>query len=1453
MSQRDLFGGGAGANDSAEISSTTSPLSLGERAAPSPTADVESDGPPAFRSVALLPARNAVPLDEGDSRSRAERSDGGVGGGSPGPHRQPDDVAPFEYWATPVEPGRTLVEASAGTGKTFAIAGLVVRLVLEGDWLSAGPGGMPDLRRLLVVTFTKAATEELRTRIRRALRVALAVARGEPVPETSALAGDLPLVAPLAELLARPQAEDRLLAALDRVDEAGVFTIHGFCQRILKQAAFESGTPFEMDFVEDSDSDALRSRASADAWARLTHADPLLAALAVSRGRTPDTLVPHHRATADFPSVRILPESPSLAQARDALDHAMRALAEAWSPQAVADALADVEWNKDAPLDGPGADALVARVGAFARGADPDAFPGVEACTTDAVYKAGRKNGQARKDALQAASQAAPFRACADVAEAVVALDRAFTRQFVIEVGERIDAIKARRGQLTFNDLITRLHDALLADDTGAVLGDGIRRQFSVALIDEFQDTDPLQYAIFRTAFEGRPLYFVGDPKQAIYAFRGADVHAYLGAQRDATRRFTLGTNWRSTAGLVDAVNRVFAGPERAFLFDGIPFRPVAASPDAEPVLDDGDLPPLVWWPMPGEEDRIPGKTAANEAIPPVVAAEIRRLLAEARMHDGDGDRPLRPGEIAVLVPSKFEIQAIQQALQALGIPAVVSKAHDVRESPQIADLELILRAVLRPDDERALRAALATETWGWTADRIAALDDDPGQAAALATQLRRWQTAWRRHGVLHVLTDHGQREGVLERMLAFPDGERRVTNLRHAAELLHEVEAGGDRSPEDLSHWLRHRTEQALPSREMKEIRLERDDDAVTITTHHNAKGLEYEVVFLPYLWSLSERDYAQQETVLARTDGGVVYDLGSPEAGAFERLRQVDNLAEHVRKAYVALTRARERCYVVWGAVTSRKTRLDALSGLGYLLNGHDAPVGDDPGSSPGQALAAHVEAARTQAAEPGVLAAARELDPTGAVSRMVDPPVPDGRPLATVPAPDVALAARALTDEGRARTRDAWRRASFSAWSRGAKDAPSDDSALAASDEADEETARTDAVPTGLHAFAAGTGPGTCLHGVLQHADWREGDPGSGSGAGSAEAAAARNAETVGQWLATYGLARRGRPHRAPLDPAAEVAAMLGRVARAPLFRDADGSPLRLADADARMPEWAFAVPLGRVAPRALADAFRAHGAPPFGADYADAVARLSRDAVDGLMVGEIDLVARAGGRWWVVDWKSNRLGDDGSAYTPQALAATMQGHHYGLQLHLYVYGLHRFLRSRLADYAYDTHVGGATYAFLRGLGEDGGLGTADDGSAQASPTASPLLPEEGQSLPRTRSGGEGGRAPAEAEPPPASGAVSPSHREGAGGRARDAGREGLDELPSRPLPAGGRGPRRESSPADPAAEVASPRPSSLPAGGERETLGRAFAPAPGLIHHRPSAAFIDALDALLAPDA
>ncbi len=1184
--------------------------------------------------------------------------------------RQRGAVPPFEYWATPVENGRTLIEASAGTGKTFAIAGLVLRLVLDGDALATRPGGLPDLRRLLVVTFTVAATEELKTRIRAALRTALDVTEGAQTDD---------LTRPLAPLLARPDARPRLLAAMDRVDEAGVFTIHGFCKRVLEAAAFESATPFALEFTEDTAS--LVARAAADAWSGLVHAQPQLAALAVRLGWTPADLAAHHAERSRFPHTEIVPSARPVADALDALDGAARQLEQAWDPDAVLALLDGLVWTAKAHVAEPDIPAAVRRVGRFT--SDPDAIEAVRAFTPAALAEGLHGSRKVNKDRQPEIDASPAFAACAAVQSAVGALHLALVHAFSDDLADRVPALKDRRGVLGFDDLLTRLHDALHAPDTADALAAGVQRQFAVAIVDEFQDTDPVQYEIFRRAFDDRPLYFVGDPKQAIYAFRGADIHAYLRAQREADRRYTLSTNWRSSSGLVAAVNAVFSRPPRPFLYADIGFTAVG-SPEhkAEPALGEG--PPLVWWavePHPDSGKPLP-KGAARDACLVAVVAEARRLLDEGVTLGG---RALEPGDLAVLVRSNTQAQEAQAALRAAGVPAVISRAGDIRDAQETADVEVILRAVARPEDARTLRAALATELWGWTAHEIAGLDEDDGRLSGLQSGLRELQKTWRRQGVLRALrlfgeaveSADGSTRSATERLLAFPDGTRRATNLRHVVELLHEAEGAADRSPEDLLHWLRTRHDQQLASREKAELRLESDDRAVQITTVHNAKGLEYEVVFLPTLWDVHSKDYdadftGERAPLVHLPDGRVVYDLGSDDHAAHRQIREAERLAEFLRLAYVALTRARERAYVAWGAANEAD-----LSALGLLVSGHEATAETDA------ALAVAVRSAAKKADPLAALAALADAHP----GLMAVRPLPDRVPPRSV-APDDAEApartgARALAGAGRQRVGDTWSRASFSAWTSGRH------GALAASDEPDDDAPREPDEPAGFHAFAGGKKPGTALHKIIEDAEWpAELDPDG----------QARRRESVARTLTGYGFETH-RHHRARIDPVGETLSMLDRLGEAALF---DGG--RLCDADARADEWEFTFPLSRVAPHHLADLFRQHGAAPLGADYADALASLGRDAADGFMTGSADLVARHGGRWWVVDWKSNRLGTNASAYGPDALAATMRERHYGLQLTLYTLGLHRYLRSRIDGYDYDTHVGGATYVFLRGLAAD-----------------------------------------------------------------------------------------------------------------------------------------------------
>ncbi len=1176
---------------------------------------------------------------------------------------------PLDVLTVPVEPGVTLVEASAGTGKTFALAGLVLRLVLEGR--------APDLSRLLVVTFTNAATDELKMRIRRALHEALvAFSGGTPAADVA------PLVTPFldpygADPEARRQARDRLAAALAGADAAAVSTIHGFCQRELERAAFASGTPFDMEFVEDEA--PLRARAAADVWHRLTHTNPALARLAVREGWINGAFVPAYEALTVHPRARLEPVAPPLDDAFEAVQRAGEAITQALDA-AFLERLAAVKWYTGKPLRDVPPAAVVAALRQTA--ADPfcEAAATARACASAQIQEAAQKSCADARDALLAHPAVA---ACDALDEALTALRFSTARSFAEATADALDAMKAREGLLTPDDLLRRLFAALADPARGPALTAAVADRYDAALIDEFQDTDPYQLAIFRRALADRPVFFVGDPKQAIYAFRGADLFAYLDARRDARRRYALGTNWRSASGLVAAVNTLFERPERPFVYADIPYEPVAPCPnaDAEPLTGDGRG-AFVWWTFEGQPN---GRPVAKGALQPrlvhATVHEIRRLLGGPYRI---GDRPLRPGDLAVLVRSNKQGEAVQSALRAAGVPSVISKGGDVFASRETAEIERVLTALARPHDAAAVRGALATELWGLDAGAIADLDAAPGAWSRLVERLERLGDLWRRRGVLRAFNQFLTDEEVTARLLAYTDGERRMTNVRHVAQLLHRAESAGRRAPDDLLRWLAGRHTRPLTGREEAELRLESDADAVQITTIHSSKGLQYGVVFAPFLGTTRAPNWTGwnggPDHPFVHEDDSVVFDLGSDQLEARRAKHEAERLAEEVRLAYVALTRAEHRCYVAWGPCNTGEA-----CGLGYLLHGHAAP-GTEP--------ADHVAAAKKHAKEAMKEAEATLHALAATCPAMCVEPLPD-------PATGFAPRAAHINDSGTLGTarrlpEEALRRltprarASFSAWTRGAStERPGTDEVTPIP----ESVPPPSTTPLGMHAFAAGLQAGLCLHDVLERVDFQEPD-------------APQSRRLVEQTLTAHGLATPER-HRARIEPVEVTLSLLTRLAALPLpgSMAPSGEPVCLGDLAPRqrLAEWRFVLPLGDVAPAALAEAFAAHAAPPL-RPYASALRSLSSETVEGLLAGTADLVAEHGGRFWLLDWKTNRLGEDDEAYEPNALTHTMHAHHYVLQYHLYLVGLDAFLRTRIADYDYDRHVGGVAYAFLRGAGRD-----------------------------------------------------------------------------------------------------------------------------------------------------
>lgn len=1193
----------------------------------------------------------------------------------------------FRVQDSPFGRGVSLVEASAGTGKTFNIAMSVIRLLLEEQ--EPGVPLVNGIGNILVVTFTVAATDELVSRIRTLLRQAHEVFNNRP---SSASAATESLLRALAKDRWE-RARGRVAQAIAEVDTLAVFTIHGFCKRILDEFALESGTPFGASLLED-EQELLRS-ATQDWWRRRFYANPPLAAYAVRKQWAPEVFLADYRLWSRFPDVTIDP-AVTFDGAKAELDAARAALAAVWHEAEFRELVAAVEWNKDAPCgSAESLDQVVRGVQAALTGDLGAAEEIGRSLCVEALQQKATKRSKAQKEKLQ---EIAGWPVAIAVTRLVQALD-AFLQALRVDclhsAKQWIAAEKRRRNVLGFDDLLEGLSRVLSEQGPQGLLAQAIRAQFQAALIDEFQDTDQHQFRIFATAFADRPLFLIGDPKQAIYAFRGADVHAYLAAVRTADPQFTLGENYRSTPQMVQAVNAVFAQRGRPFVEEAMPFTPArAAHNDAPPALLEGDH-ALHWLVVePEVNGDKPSLTARRDAQPLIYAACLRHIARQ--LNDG-----WKPRHIAVLVRTSSEGREMAEALRAHGIPAVVSGLGNVMQSSDVDELQRLLEAIAAPRHEGRVRSALATHLWGGDARELLRLSSAGAEAEweQVVLQLTAWRETWVTHGVLQVVQEIMAQRRVFERFMAFDDGDRRLTNLRHAMELVHEAAVHGSLNVEGVLRWLAARRADATREAEVSELRLETDADAVQVLTIHKSKGLQFELVYCPTLYRSFPTDGKQP--LLVHEGDRIVFDHGSPRRA--ERLRQaeVERLAEDCRLVYVALTRARFRTYVGWGAVgsTTGQPRGAFDSALGYLLANvpalDEAPVSERPGMAATwyrDDCARYVEAVEACVARAGGLMHMERLRTVGVGERVLVAPAQ--------PAP--AFDARRLPTDVPLRTRfDTYTVSSFTALASGGHAARTTvvaaDATRDVDDVRDAVTSATaghlthgtttqqvrDLPASDFRTFPAGRRAGTLLHTLFEHSRFDD------------------TVEVLRQRVALRLIRQQFATDEA--DPRIEsVVHMMRAVFDAPLAP----LPVTLAQVPVHKArhEWEFLLPFAdatrAVSRHALAQQFELHGGAE-GARYATRLRALGTGRLHGFLTGFVDLVFEHAGRWYVVDWKSNQLGADPAAYARDGLQEVMDAHHYTLQYHLYLVALHRFLRTRLADYDYDRHIGGAAYAFLRGF--------------------------------------------------------------------------------------------------------------------------------------------------------
>ena len=1135
--------------------------------------------------------------------------------------------------------GERLIEASAGTGKTFTIAALYLRLLLGLGGEAAYPRAI-SVEELLVVTFTEAATEELRGRIRSNIHeLRIACLRGE---------SDNPLYsALLAEIADKDDAAKTLLLAERQMDEAAVFTIHGFCQRMLSLNAFESGMLFEQQLIEDES--RLRYQACADFWRR--HCYPLtrdIAAVIHDVWKGPRDLLKSldRWLQGEAPQLKSPPApNETLAERHQQIIARIDSLKQQWREQ-----VGEIE----GVLENSGLDRRK-----FNRGNQGKWMEKVNAWAQEETLSyqlpdALEKFAQSFLLERTKAGGEPPVHPLFSAVESLLASSLTLTdlvlARAMVEIRDAVAREKRRRGELGFDDMLSRLDEALRGD-SGETLASAIRQRFPVAMIDEFQDTDPQQYRIFRRIWRRQPetaLLLIGDPKQAIYAFRGADIFTYMKARGDVAAHYTLDTNWRSSPGMVGSVNRLFSLSDNPFMFHEIPFLPVKAAAKNKGLrftVDAADVPAMNVWLMPGDTV---GSGDYQTFMAQLCATQIRDWLSagqrgRALLWRGETSRPVQASDITVLVRNRLEAAQVREALQTLGIPSVyLSNRDSVFETLEAQELLWLLQAVLSPERENTLRSALATSMFGLTALDIENLNQDEQAWDALVEEFSEYRQIWRQRGVMPMLRALMTARHIAENLLATRGGERRLTDILHISELLQEA-ASQLESEHALVRWLAQHIAEPDSNAASQQMRLESDKHLVQIVTIHKSKGLEYPLVWLPFIARFRKQDqafYHDRETFAA------VLDLGQDEASL--ELAEAERLAEDLRLLYVALTRAVWHCSLGVAPLSSRKSGNSDfhLSALGRLLQAGEAM--DAAGLAARLADFCHGDIA---------LQIPGELDLT-----------PWQAPAATIP----RLSAREL----QRRIADDWRVTSYSGlqqhgFSGGQDLLPRLDVDAAGVGEVVEEPQLTP------HQFPRGAAPGTFLHSLFEELDFTQPVP---------EGWMAEKLQLSGfdaQW--------------APV-----LTDWLGGVLKTRL-PGPDIALNQLAARDKQV-EMAFYLPIAQLLTAERLDALiRQYD--PLSADTPP----LDFRQVRGMLKGFIDLVFRHEGRYYLLDYKSNWLGEDREAYTRPAMEQAMRAHRYDLQYQLYSLALHRYLRHRLADYDYDRHFGGVIYLFLRGMdGQEGGQG-------------------------------------------------------------------------------------------------------------------------------------------------
>ena len=1112
--------------------------------------------------------------------------------------------------------GNHLIEASAGTGKTYNITRLYLRLILEQKF---------TVEQILVMTFTKDATEEIRGRIAASLREALS--------HWHELVASDAFFQSIASKIEPEEAIYRLKQALLFLDEASIYTLHGYCKRVLSEFAFDSGLAFSADM--ESSGQELVLQATQDWYRYLAKQDSEQYVTICQYWPEPYSFIQVFSSAIQSDKTVVTPNKEEFWQQylqlirlaiNDLTDHesllyqALIDSKKGQDRQTRIEELAQLthwlesQFEADSPIEQ-----------AFA-GSFIDARRYSRSKLKAELLEALTHVNQVKELSKTIQSQLNKIAAYKTVKQGLVFIKQAIAEQKVLD------------SKLTFDDLIAQLAQKL-SSEHGQAFADTLRAKFPVALVDEFQDTDPLQFAILTAMYPkavDNGLFLIGDPKQAIYGFRGGDIFTYLSARDYCQYQWLMDTNWRSSAEMITGYNRLFYGDSleatqgnEVFGFN-IEYSPVKASPKAIESAIEYQLEKalhFVCFDPNGDKEQVV-KQSFRQQMANWCALRIQNLLTS--------DETIQAQDIAILVRDGVEAAAIKAALDNAGLANVyLSNRSNLWHSTTANQLLMLLKGLLFVENDRFFIAALACGLLDYEYQKLEALQGDETAWQQLKFDCIQLRKIWFTRGFIAMAIT------MLQKLIkvAETDKDRTLTNLLHLFELLQKA-SERFKQPQELLYWFEQQL-QLDSSDSEAELRLESDDKLIKIVTQHGSKGLEYPVVFVPFACRYKDplKVGSRKKLVIDyhNAQGEAIIALGENEQ-AYQQMKE-ESFAETIRLLYVAVTRAERQCYML---VTNFEHVDKSPIGLTLDLQ-KEQSVFDSV------ALLAYElpEAISYQLLQESAF----ELEQQNVNSQDTDMQV------------DVAQFSGHIERD--------WWLSSFTALSKNLRHA-----GMSLPDRDIEEfVEHKESVDSQQMRFALehGASAGNLLHDLLEHLDF--------------------NSDDWQNHLSPYF-----EKYAGILEPWSEqqLANWLAEIIHA---KSQHGLSLHQIDSDKTLKESEFYFPMEQVSSNALSEFLNQHR--KLHNMQSRQVYLPHYQKLKGMMHGFIDLIFEYQGKYYVADYKSNFLGDDLEDYSQLSIQQNIESHYYDLQYCIYSLALHRQLKLSLADYQPEQHFGGVYYFYLRGM--------------------------------------------------------------------------------------------------------------------------------------------------------